>query len=61
LRFLQVARGSLAELETQAVLCVDLRYLEPRVQQELQRAFDLAGKLLGGLIRYRAKRLKEEG
>ena len=61
LRFLQMARGSLAELETQAILCVDLRYLEPRVQQELQQAFDLAGKLLGGLIRYRAKRLKEEG
>jgi four helix bundle protein len=61
LRFLQMARGSLAELETQAVLCVDLRYLEPRVHQELQEAFDLAGKLLGGLIRHRSKRLKEEG
>ena len=61
LRFLQMARGSLAELETQAALCVDLGYLEPRVHQELQEAFDLAGKLLGGLIRCRSKRLKEEG
>ena len=60
LRFLQMARGSLAELETQVVLCVDLRYLEPRVQRELQEAIDLAGRLLGGLIRYRSKRLKEE-
>jgi len=60
LRFLQIARGSLAELETQVLLCVDLRYMESRAHDELQAAISLAGKLLGGLIRYRANRLKEK-
>ncbi len=60
LRFLQIARGSLAELETQVLLCVDLRYMESRAHDKLQAAISLAGKLLGGLIRYRANRLKEK-
>jgi len=37
LRFLQMARGSLAELETQEVLCVDLRYLDPRFSANCRR------------------------
>lgn len=55
LRFLLIARGSLAELETQTLLCLDLNYITQKQADELQSKYDMTGNLLGGLIRYRAK------
>jgi len=55
LRFLLIARGSLAELETQTLLCLDLNYITQKQADELQSKYDMIGNLLGGLIRYRAK------
>ena len=53
LRFLLIARGSLAELETQTLLCFDLGYIGRAQAYELQAKYDKAGNLIGGLIRYR--------
>ena len=48
-RFLKVARGSLAELETQMILCEELKFLKPAPTiTELQRETD---RVLQGLIR----------
>jgi four helix bundle protein len=55
LRFLLIARGSLAELETQTLLCLDLNYITAKQADELQSKYDKTGNLLGGLIRYRTK------
>ncbi len=47
-RFLLIARGSLAELETQALVCPNLGY--PPISGELQDQIDQLFKLLGGLV-----------
>jgi four helix bundle protein len=49
-RFLLMAKGSLAEIETQLFLAGDLGYLDPKVcQTELAHAEEL-GRILSGLI-----------
>lgn len=51
IRFLNVARGSCFELETQMILCTDLGFLS---EQQAEEAFDLLqeiGRLLISLIR----------
>ncbi len=51
IRFLNVARGSCFELETQMLLCTDLGFLS---EQQAEEAFDLLqeiGRLLISLIR----------
>jgi four helix bundle protein len=48
--FLLNARGSLAELETQAILSKDLRYLKDEAPTELLKSTDELGRILTGLI-----------
>ncbi len=48
--FLRNARGSLAELETQAILSSDLHYLNKEQTAELLAATDEQGRILTGLI-----------
>lgn len=56
LKFLYIARGSLAELETQVVICARIGLLaEPDVLQIAERC-NRVGRQLGGLIRYRNSR-----
>jgi four helix bundle protein len=48
--FLRTSRGSLAELETQAILSKDLGYLKGGEAAELLKATDEVGRILSGLI-----------
>lgn len=48
--FLRNARGSLAELETQAILSKDLHYLKDEEARELLKSTDELGRILTGLI-----------
>lgn len=50
-RFLRIAQGSLAELQTQLIVSERLRYLQPRQLEALINKTDEVGKLLYGLIR----------
>ena len=50
-RFLQIAMGSLAELETQVELAVRLRFLEKNEAIALRASSDEVGRLLSGLVR----------
>ncbi len=50
-RFLGIAKGSLAELETWILLCVRLDYLESLHSEELLRHCEEIQKLLAGLLR----------
>ena len=50
-RFLRIARGSLAELETQVELSVRLGFLTAGAAERLFLAADEVGKLVAGLIR----------
>ena len=50
IRFLSIARGSNAELQTQCLLCVRIAYLSP---EDIRPAIDLSneiGKMLNALI-----------
>ncbi|HWI20919.1 MAG TPA: four helix bundle protein [Vicinamibacterales bacterium] len=50
-RFLQIAHGSLCELQTQLELSVRLNLLAADLANELRTQGDEVGRLLGGLIR----------
>ena len=50
-RFLQIAMGSLAELETQVELAVRLHFLEKQKAIALRSLSDEVGKLLSGLVK----------
>jgi four helix bundle protein len=50
-RFLSIAMGSVAELETQVILSYELGYLADENQQELLKELDDIGKMLRGLYR----------
>ena len=56
LRFLQVARGSLAELETQLVICAKVGLLSESDVRRIAEHSNRVGCQLGGLIRYRKSR-----
>ncbi|MBX3179894.1 MAG: four helix bundle protein [Candidatus Hydrogenedentes bacterium] len=57
LRFLDIAYGSLKEVEYQLDLSNRLGYLEPDINLELERHCNETGKVLNGLIRaLRSKR-----
>ena len=56
LRFLSIARGSIAEVETQLLICVRLEYLS---QQDIETALSLlneTGRMLNSMI----KKLREK-
>jgi len=49
-RFLNIARGSAAELETQLILAIDLDYLESRTSNDLLGDIDRSRAMLARLI-----------
>ena len=51
IRFLQIACGSLYELETQLEICYKLNYINDNDQQELNELCIEIGKMLNSLIR----------
>lgn len=51
MRFLSIARGSLAEVETYLLLCIDLQYIEEARLTELLAATDQLGRMLNALQR----------
>lgn len=59
-RFLQVARGSLAEVDTQIILAQDLGFVEEQVQKGLYHRIDELQRMLYTLIeRQRTDRLSQ--
>jgi four helix bundle protein len=56
LKFLYIARGSLAELETQLLICVKAGFLKESDVLIVSEHCNRVGRLLGGLIRYRKSR-----
>jgi len=55
-RFISIAMGSVAELETQVILSHELEYLADEAQQVLLKELDDIGKMLRGLHRSLANR-----
>ncbi|MBW8303446.1 MAG: four helix bundle protein [Brevundimonas sp.] len=49
-RFLSIARGSLAEVETQIIIATRLSYLDQTSQTSLLEAADEISRMLAGLI-----------
>ena len=56
LRFLQIARGSLAELETQLSIAKEIGLLSPTAVINLSKQIDEVARLLGGTINMRKAR-----
>ena len=56
LRFLYIARGSLGELRTQVEVMQEAGLLEARICESLLGRAEETGRLLGGLVRFRASR-----
>jgi len=56
LKFLYIARGSLAELETQMVICAKVGLLAESDVRKIAEHCNRVGRQLGGLIRYRNSR-----
>jgi four helix bundle protein len=46
LHFLSIAMGSVAELDTQIILCRELEFLSPQDSQEMIRQLETIGKML---------------
>jgi four helix bundle protein len=60
LNFLRIARGSLAELETQLWIAHDVGWLDSETYSQLCEKRDEVERMLGGLIRTRQNRLKSD-
>lgn len=60
LNFLRIARGSLAELETQLWIAHDVGWLDSSTYLQLCEKRDEVERMLGGLIRTRQNRLKPD-
>ncbi len=61
LRFLQIARGSLAELETQLSIAEDLGIIPQPVVVQIAAQLDEVARLLGGTIKMRKAREAADG
>ena len=57
IRYLSIARGSLAEVETQIFIATELGYLSNEKRYELEQLAQDVGRLLNGVIR--ALKLKQ--
>lgn len=55
-RFISIAMGSVAEIETQILLSADLAYLKAEASDELLSELETIGKMLRGLAKSIAKR-----
>ncbi len=60
LNFLRIARGSLAELETQLWIAHDVGWLDAESYRRLCEKRSEVERMLGGLIRVRQQRLKAD-
>ena len=60
LNFLRIARGSLAELETQLWIAHDVGWLDSETYRRLCGKRSEVERMLGGLIRTRQARLKTD-
>lgn len=60
LRFLYIARGSLCELRTQLEVIHEAGLLDKRVCEALLGRAEEVGRLLGGLVRFRASRRDDD-
>jgi len=57
IRFLYIAQGSLAELETQLILSQKLNYITPEQLQTLINQKDQTAKMIYGLINYNKRKI----
>jgi four helix bundle protein len=55
-RFFYIAKGSLAELQTQLEIAHEIKYLDELIVNELLDKSDTIGKMLGSLIKARSSR-----
>jgi four helix bundle protein len=55
-RFFYIAKGSLAELQTQLEIARDIGYLDQGTLKDLNEKCTTVGKMLGSLIKARSKR-----
>ncbi len=60
LRFLYMARGSLYEVEAQLLVATDLGFVRALDVQSVTDLMSQMAKMLNGLIRYNAERIKAE-
>ncbi len=56
-QFYYIAKGSLAELETQTYIAFDIRYIDERKLEEIMQLASLTHRLLQGLIKANKERL----
>ncbi|MDI6755113.1 MAG: four helix bundle protein [Thermodesulfobacteriota bacterium] len=54
-RFFYIAKGSLAELQTQIEIAYEIRYLDEQTLNDLQEKCTTIGKMLGSLIKVRGQ------
>lgn len=50
IQFLKVARGSLAEVETQVIVSGDINYIDTKIVEEITKEIEEIGKMINGLI-----------
>jgi four helix bundle protein len=55
-RFLFIAKGSLAELSTQLQIASEIGYLDLKVYNDIEKRLAELGKMLGSLIKARCQR-----
>ena len=58
IRFLLVSRGSCAELETQVLICVGLKYITREESEQILGELDKIGKMISKLIMALQNRMK---
>lgn len=53
-RFLYIAKGSLAEVITQAIIAYEIGYLNEADRNHIEQECEILGKMLGSLIKVRS-------
>ena len=54
-KFFYIAKGSLAEVQTQLEIALELHYITQHTHNELEKTCSEIGKMLGSLIKARSK------
>ena len=55
MQFLNIARGSLAEVETQIIIATDIKLIDDSVSAEMLTEINEVGKMINGLMSALAK------
>lgn len=50
-RYISIAMGSVAELETQIIISINLDYIDHELEKQLLHELDIIGKMLRGLYK----------